>query len=101
MAPARRGAGNLPTELTSFVGRCGEIAEVRRVLAESRLVTLTGVSGGRQDPAGAARRGRAAAGVRRRGVAGPAGPATRPGADAADAGATRGVPGGRLVRRAG
>ena len=45
MAPARRGAGNLPAELTSFVGRRGEIAEVRRVLAESRLVTLTGVGG--------------------------------------------------------
>src|ERR1700757_1120098 len=45
MAPVRRGAGNLPAELTSFVGRRGEIAEVRRVLAESRLVTLTGVGG--------------------------------------------------------
>jgi predicted ATPase/DNA-binding NarL/FixJ family response regulator len=45
MAPARRGAGNLPAELTSFVGRRGEVAEVRRLLAESRLVTLTGVGG--------------------------------------------------------
>jgi non-specific serine/threonine protein kinase len=45
MAPARREAGNLPAELTSFVGRRGELAEVRRLLAESRLVTLTGVGG--------------------------------------------------------
>ena len=45
MAPARRGAGNLPAELTSFVGRRHEVAEVRRLLAESRLVTLTGVGG--------------------------------------------------------
>src|ERR1700761_8697043 len=45
MAPARRGAGNLPAELTSFVGRRGEVAEIRQLLAESRLVTLTGVGG--------------------------------------------------------
>ena len=45
MAPARHGAGNLPAELTSFVGRRDELAEVRRLLAGSRLVTLTGVGG--------------------------------------------------------
>jgi len=45
MAPAARGTGNLPAELTSFVGRRGELAEVRRLLAGSRLVTLTGVGG--------------------------------------------------------
>jgi len=45
MAPAARVAGNLPAELTSFVGRRGELAEVRRLLAGSRLVTLTGVGG--------------------------------------------------------
>jgi non-specific serine/threonine protein kinase len=45
MAPARRGAGNLPAELTSFVGRRREIAEVKRGLAEYRLVTLTGIGG--------------------------------------------------------
>ena len=37
--------GNLPAELTSFVGRRGEVAEVKRLLAGSRLVTLTGVGG--------------------------------------------------------
>ena len=45
MAPRARAAGNLPAELTSFVGRRGELAEVRRLLAGSRLVTLTGVGG--------------------------------------------------------
>jgi predicted ATPase len=45
MAPVRRGVGNLPAELTSFVGRRGELAEVRRLLADSRLVTLTGMGG--------------------------------------------------------
>ena len=45
MAPGARVTGNLPAELTSFVGRRGELAEVRRLLAGSRLVTLTGVGG--------------------------------------------------------
>ena len=45
MAPAARATGNLPAELTSFVGRRGELAEVRRLLADSRLVTLTGPGG--------------------------------------------------------
>ena len=40
-----RGVGNLPSELTSFVGRRHELAETRRLLATSRLVTLTGVGG--------------------------------------------------------
>ena len=45
MAPGARLTGNLPAELTSFVGRRGELAEVRRLLAGSHLVTLTGVGG--------------------------------------------------------
>lgn len=40
-----RRAGNLPAQLTSFVGRRREVAEIRRLLSESRLVTLTGVGG--------------------------------------------------------
>jgi predicted ATPase/DNA-binding CsgD family transcriptional regulator len=40
-----RPAGNLPADLTSFIGRRREIAEVRRQLSASRLVTLTGVGG--------------------------------------------------------
>ena len=44
--PAGRGQPhNLPTELTSFVGREREIAEVKRLLSMSRLVTLTGAGG--------------------------------------------------------
>ncbi|HUA42579.1 MAG TPA: LuxR C-terminal-related transcriptional regulator [Streptosporangiaceae bacterium] len=45
MAPVRRAVGNLPAELTSFVGRRGELAEVKRLLTGSRLVTLTGIGG--------------------------------------------------------
>ena len=36
---------NLPVQLSSFIGRQGELAEVRRLLASSRLVTLTGAGG--------------------------------------------------------
>src|SRR5215831_10775029 len=45
MAPGTRVTGNLPAELTSFVGRRDELAEVKRLLGVSRLVTLTGVGG--------------------------------------------------------
>ena len=37
--------GNLPLELSSFVGRRHEVTEVRQALSTSRLVTLTGVGG--------------------------------------------------------
>ena len=41
-----RGAvGNLPIELTTFVGRHNELAETRRLLRSARLVTLTGIGG--------------------------------------------------------
>jgi len=36
---------NLPTQLTSFVGRDRELAEARRLLTANRLVTLTGPGG--------------------------------------------------------
>jgi predicted ATPase/class 3 adenylate cyclase/DNA-binding CsgD family transcriptional regulator len=36
---------NLPAQLTSFVGRDGELAELRVVLADARLVALTGAGG--------------------------------------------------------
>jgi predicted ATPase/class 3 adenylate cyclase len=36
---------NLPIQLTSFVGRQRELAEIKRHVAASRLVTLTGVGG--------------------------------------------------------
>ena len=37
--------GNLPAQLTSFVGREREIAEARRLLERARLLTLTGPGG--------------------------------------------------------
>ncbi|GAF49268.1 protein kinase domain-containing protein [Rhodococcus wratislaviensis] len=44
--PAPRSAtGNLPLELTSFVGRRHELTEAKNLLAGSRLVTLTGIGG--------------------------------------------------------
>src|SRR6266536_215908 len=44
-AASARSVGNLAAAVTSFVGRRQETAEVRRLLAVSRLVTLTGVGG--------------------------------------------------------
>ncbi|MFC9788084.1 ATP-binding protein [Rhodococcus sp. NPDC127528] len=41
----RSKVGNLPLDLTSFVGRRHEVSEARRLLAGSRLVTLTGIGG--------------------------------------------------------
>lgn len=38
-------AHNLPVQLTSFIGREAEMAEVRRLLADNRLVTLIGTGG--------------------------------------------------------
>jgi predicted ATPase len=36
---------NLPSELSSFIGRRWELGEVKRLLGESRLVTLAGGTG--------------------------------------------------------
>lgn len=38
-------ANNLPTQLTSFVGRDDEVASLAAALADTRLVTLTGLGG--------------------------------------------------------
>ncbi|KXF51357.1 protein kinase [Rhodococcus sp. SC4] len=44
--PAIRGAkGNLPVELTSFVGRRSELTDTKAMMAVSHLVTLTGIGG--------------------------------------------------------
>ena len=37
--------GNIPFELTSFVGRRTELAQAKKFMADSRLVTLTGIGG--------------------------------------------------------
>jgi predicted ATPase/DNA-binding CsgD family transcriptional regulator len=37
--------GNLPAELTSFVGRRNQLSEIRRLMGSARLVTLTGPGG--------------------------------------------------------
>jgi predicted ATPase/DNA-binding winged helix-turn-helix (wHTH) protein len=42
-APAR--SNNLPAQLNSFIGREREIGEIRHILANARLVTLTSVGG--------------------------------------------------------
>jgi len=39
---ARKPRGNLPAELTSFVGRRRELAAIRSTLSDARLLTLTG-----------------------------------------------------------
>ncbi|MFI1166288.1 ATP-binding protein [Streptomyces sp. NPDC020801] len=41
----RKGATNLPEEATSFIGRRHELATARRLLSQSRLLTLTGPGG--------------------------------------------------------
>ncbi len=40
-----RTLGNIPLELTSFVGRRSELSEVKKALSATRLVTLTGIGG--------------------------------------------------------
>jgi predicted ATPase/class 3 adenylate cyclase len=45
-APALPPATQVPTALTSFVGREAELAELAALLAEARLLTITGVGGG-------------------------------------------------------
>lgn len=42
---ASRVMGNLPEEVAGFVGRRSEISRIRKLLAEARLVTLTGPGG--------------------------------------------------------
>src|ERR1700722_11441867 len=43
--PPKRPASNLPTRLTSFVGRETEVAQIDALAREHRLVTLTGPGG--------------------------------------------------------
>src|SRR5579885_2225446 len=43
--PMLERAHNLPGELTNFIGRTAEIAELERLFTTTRLLTLTGVAG--------------------------------------------------------
>jgi predicted ATPase/DNA-binding CsgD family transcriptional regulator len=43
--PRRRRRGNVPADLTTFVGRRSDIADVKNLLAGSRLVSLVGPGG--------------------------------------------------------
>jgi predicted ATPase/DNA-binding CsgD family transcriptional regulator len=45
VSPAPRELHNLPTQLTSFIGREQEIAQIKRLLGNTRLLTLTGSGG--------------------------------------------------------
>src|SRR5260370_40406331 len=40
-----RRTGNLPAEVTRFIGRQRELAQIRKALERSRLVTLRGAGG--------------------------------------------------------
>jgi predicted ATPase len=44
-ARPRRSVGNLPAELTSFVGRRRDLGEAKRLLSATRLLTLSGPGG--------------------------------------------------------
>ena len=52
MRTPERSLHNLPSELSSFVGREKELAEVKRLLENTRLLTLTGAGGLWQDEVG-------------------------------------------------
>ena len=43
--PVRQIANNLPAQLTSFVGRARELAELKGLLQQARMVTLLGMGG--------------------------------------------------------
>ena len=42
---SERASGNLPLDLTSFVGRSNDLRRLKEMLARSRLATLTGIGG--------------------------------------------------------
>ena len=46
LQPAEAQRNNLPAQLSSFIGREREMTETKQLLADSRLLTLTGVGGG-------------------------------------------------------
>ena len=43
--PAEARRNNLPAQLSSFIGREGEVTEIKQLVADTRLLTLTGAGG--------------------------------------------------------
>ena len=79
--PARhpdRPIDNLPLEQTSFVGREREVAQIKRLISERRLLTLCGPGGSGKSRLALAGEGRGR-GVRARDVVGRARPDLRAG----------------------
>ena len=91
--PRHVALGNLPAELTSFVGRKTDIAEVKQLLSTARLVTLIGSGGVGKTRLVLQGRARASTRVRRRRLGSRAGRHQRPGSarqlDRRGAGAVR------------
>jgi predicted ATPase/DNA-binding CsgD family transcriptional regulator len=104
-ADATGGVHGFPAELTSFVGRAGSAREVASLLAEHRLVTVTGPGGvGKTRLAGQVARqvaDRFADGAWLAGLAPTGGPAQVPGVVAAALGVREqpGVPAGEALAR--
>jgi len=45
MARSARRAGNIPAEVSTFIGRRHELTEVKKKLADARVVSLVGPGG--------------------------------------------------------
>ena len=88
-------ANNLPTQLTTFIGRETEVAEVKRLLSESALNHTHRLRRVRQDAAFDPGCNRSADRVSQRGLAGGTCAGGRPGTDSADRGRCPGPDGRR------
>ena len=69
---------NLPRQLTSFIGREGEIAQFEGLVGTCALVTVTGAGGVGKTRLALEAAARLAAALPQRGLAGGAGPAFQP-----------------------
>ena len=84
---------NLPVQLTSFVGRDAELTQLRELLAENRVVTLTGAGGVGKTRLAIQVAAAVADEIHRRGVVRGSGADQRSRAGAADGGACTGAAG--------
>ena len=78
LSAPERPLDNLPLELTSFIGREREVAEVKGLLGDRRLLTLCGPGGAGKTRLALAVAQDTGRRIRGRGVVGGAGPALRP-----------------------